>query len=151
MCHCNLEEGSEIFHSAVLNCQPVSWEILKSNRLPHRNSWHRDKYQTHAIAEGNNKCWCVCDAKYNDCFPVSACCIPVHAVYRGQTPMPHRHATIMHLMPGLRCESCCSTRSRQSAAHLTARLSRQPPSKRWHRCLTFPRKRTRKEESVSNL
>lgn len=144
MCHCNLEEGSEIFHSVVLNCQPVSWEILKSNTLPHWNSWRRDKYRTHTIAQGNNKCSCLCVAKYNSC---SQC---LHAASQHMQYIAARHQrfaavpTIMHLMPGFCWESRCSTRSRQPTAHLTARLSRQPPSKRWHRCLTFPRRRRRK-------
>lgn len=30
-----LREGSGIFHSLVLNCQPASWEILKSSAPPH--------------------------------------------------------------------------------------------------------------------
>lgn len=74
---------------------------------------------------------------------------PGHAVYGRQAP--RRHATIPHLMPGFHGESCCSTRRRGPTARLTARLSRQPPSKWRHRRSTFPRRRTRKEEAASNL
>lgn len=57
--------------------------------LPHQTNWHGDKYQTHAIAQGNNKRSCIYVAKYNSCLPIFACCIPALAVHGDQTPTAH--------------------------------------------------------------